>query len=398
MPWMASPRIRSVVVLLSVFVAAPSFADTIRVRLQRLSTPISLSGMGVRYPSAPMNTGLGFRALKIQWRKDGPQITWTIKDRDTNLTVAIVRARTLELSGLSLRLNLKSVPDRLSLVPAGRSVDLVAKMNLEDYLRGVVPSEMPNGWPIEALKAQAVAARTYALHRKSQRADASYDVEADVTDQVFLNPLGLPTAKASSNAEIAVRETRGVVLLDETGRALPTYFHADCGGRTEEARDVWGQGEEQGTAVDSGCPVNPNARWSARFSARELGTKFNKLRLARLDLVDRTASGRIGHLRLRWSDGDENLVSGNEFRMAIGHDRLRSTLFEVVRVGDHFEFRGQGFGHGAGLCQWGAKNLAAGGAFYTEILLHYYPKAVIREPNEALNEVGASTLTSTKKL
>ena len=400
-PWMAPVWLRTFAGLLILFIAPKAFSETMRVRLQRLTSPVSVSGLGLRFPGSSMNTDPGFRAVVVTWQKEREQFVWTIRDRDTNTVVSQLRSRGLELAGLSLRMNLKRVPDHLAFVPVATSraaVDLVAKMELEDYLHGVVPAEMPNGWPIEALKAQAVAARTYALHRKAQRADAAYDVESDVTDQMFrqvdLNPLGLEAKKSVSNAEVAIRETRGVVLLDSSGQLLPTYFHADCGGRTEEAHDVWGRGAKHGTAIDKGCPLHPAARWTARFSARQLAATFNKTKLVELSLLDRTGSGRVGHLKLQWSDGTSTVVSGNDFRLAVGHERLRSTRFEVDRHGTDWEFRGQGFGHGAGLCQWGAKGLAAGGAFFTEILLHYYPSAVIQEPKDA---VAAAVVTSTRE-
>jgi stage II sporulation protein D len=368
-------------------------SSEIRVRLNRVQPSFTLAGMALRYPGASVGLSRGldmeFKAIKVTWEKKrvggASFYQWTLKDRDSGKLLSQFQSKKFEVAGLSMRVNLKSVPDRLSFVPMKTGADLIAQMDLEEYLRGVIPSEMPANWPMEALKAQAVAARTYALYRKSLREDSHFDVEADVMDQVFTNPLGLVTDKKASNAERAVRETRGIVLLDRHGQPLPSYFHADCGGRTEEARELWGGGERQGTAVDGSCPLNPAARWRAVVSAADLSTKLKayapvETRLASLEALDKTSSGRLAHLKLKWSDGSDSIITGHDFRMAIGHDRIRSTSFEFSKKAEAFEFAGVGFGHGVGMCQWGAKSLALNGAFYSEILQHYYPKAVIKEP------------------
>lgn len=366
--------------------SAPSRAgEVIRVRLDRVRTQFTVTGLSLRYPGSPMASDLGFKAIKVSLIKGRGLHKWLLEDRDSGKILSEFQARKLEIAGVGLRVNLKSVPDRLSFVPIKNGADLIATMDLEEYLRGVIPSEMPSNWPLEALKAQAVAARTYALYRKSLRDQFHFDVESDVMDQVFTNPLGLAVDKKISNAERAVRETRGVLLLNRQGLPLASFFHADCGGRTEEAREIWGGGEKQGTAVDGFCPLNPAARWKVSLSSSEIAGKLKAFappesRLASLDVVDRTGSGRLAHLKLKWSDGQSSIVSGHEFRMAIGHDRIKSTSFEFVRKGEAFEFVGQGFGHGVGMCQWGAKSMASSGAFYSEILQHYYPKAMIKEP------------------
>lgn len=393
LPWMAR-RTRSFVACAILFAlsipSSPARASDIRVRMDRVRPSFTLAGLALRYPGSPMNLDMGYKAIKVTWiKKHSGGISlyqWTLKDRDSGKLLSEFQSKKLDVVGLNLRVNLKSVPDRLTFVPMKNGADLIAKMDIEEYLKGVIPSEMPANWPMEALKAQAVAARTYALNRKNLRENSHFDVEADVMDQVFINPLGLVADKKVSNAEKAVRETRGIVLLDRHGEPLASYFHADCGGRTEEAREIWGGGEKQGTAVDGSCPLNPAARWRASITAADVSAKLSAFapkqatRLVSLETIDKTSSGRLGHLKLRWSDGSDSVLTGHEFRMAIGHDRIKSTSFEFVKKADSFEFSGVGFGHGVGMCQWGAKSLAANGAFYSEILQHYYPKAVIKEP------------------
>ncbi len=356
----------------------------IRVRVDRVSRAFTLTGMGLRYPGSPVSVNLGFRALRVSWTK-APRASyyqWIIEDRDSGELLARFHSRKLEIAGMSMRVNLRSVPDRLTFFPVRAGADLVATMDIESYLKGVLPSEMPAKWPLESLKAQAVAARSYALYKKSLRGKNHYDVESDVMDQVFVNPLGVSRADSkTANIERALRETRGVVLVDRLNQPLPSYFHADCGGRTEEAQNVWGGGEKTGTAIDESCPLNPAAKWRVSLATREIANRLRPgARLAAMEILERSESGRVARLKFRWADDEETVLTGHEFRMSLGHERIKSTNFDFVKQGSQFEISGQGFGHGAGLCQWGAKKMAMKGSDYLEILQHYYPKASLKEP------------------
>lgn len=373
----------------SLLVATAARAESrseIRVRLQSLLTgPISVSGIAMRFPGAP--SSMGFQALKISWMRKSPtHFLWTVQDRDSGQTLSKFEARSLELAGMSLRVGLNSMPERLSLSPRPTgAVDVIARLDLESYVRGVLPSEMPASWPLEALKAQAIAARTFALFRKQARmkVNAPYDVESDVMDQVYKNPLGEEplSGKKSDMVERAIRETKGVVLLAGGTHPFATYFHADCGGHTEEPSEVWGKTESAGTAVDDACPTNPLATWSLHLSPQEIAKKFKKsAMLSALDVLSKTKSGRIAKLKMTWSDGSETLTSGHEFRMTVGHERVRSAKFEIRQDQDgDFDLSGHGFGHGVGMCQWGARHLATIGKSYREILSHYFPKATFSD-------------------
>lgn len=422
-------------------VVAAVDATNVRVKLERLRGPVSISGMGLRYwgsgtPGALVMkrsrvapAAFQFQSIRVQWRPitddnggggggESGEAHWTLEDRDTGARLASWRAKSLELSGDGLRLNLKPVPSRLSLIASSKGVDLIANMEVEDYLRGVLPSEMPVDWPLEALKAQAVAARTFALYRRESRekANAPYHLESSVMDQMFSFPLFEEGAEASrANADRAVRETRGWVLQDEQHRPFAAYFHADCGGRTEEAAKMWGRRENEnrsggrvrrlGTATDEACPLNPLARWSLSLSFDEIARRFrnsmrspmgrnpaglmfvsDSARVASLELLDRTPSGRVANVLVRWSDGRETTFSGHELRMALGTEKLRSTNFQLKQRDGFFEFVGRGFGHGVGLCQWGAKHLAANGKGFRDILKHYYPNAILARGKDVTRE------------
>ncbi|MEK7357494.1 MAG: SpoIID/LytB domain-containing protein [Bdellovibrionota bacterium] len=379
--------------------AGPSHADSaseIRVRLQSLSKgPIAVSGIALRYPgSAP--GAMGFQSLKISWKNSAKgRAAWTVEDRDTNRVLGRFEARTLELVGMSLRVGLHSMPDRLSFAPRPTgAVDVIARLELESYVRGVLPSEMPASWPLEALKAQAVAARTFALFRKRARTkiDATYDVESDVMDQVYRNPLGEEgmSSKKSEMVDRAIRETKGVVLLNAGTHPFATYFHADCGGHTEEPNAVWGPTESAGTTADESCPTNPMASWTLRLAGDDIAKKFKiRAKLVAMKILERTSSGRIAKLQMKWSDGVVTTPSGHEFRMTMGHDKVRSAKFEISKDEYGFELAGLGFGHGVGMCQWGARHLAKEGKFHREILAHYFPKAKFSDTQISSAEVSA---------
>lgn len=385
-------------------------ATDIKVKFDRVSSRLSLSGVGLRLPGVSPRETEGYRAFVIEWRRldrqtsetssksaasegarAGRVFEWQVRDRDSSSVLARFSSRRFDFRGSSLRIGLKPMPDRLSIQPVDKEpskADLVATMNIDTYIRGVLPSEMPKSWPIEALKAQAIAARTFALHRKEARekAGAPFHVESTVMDQAFQLPIFEEGEDQDmARVEQAVRETKGLVMLDRRGRPFATFFHSDCGGRTEEATEVWGQAG-LGTAVDGSCPFNPKAKWDTVVTedevARRLRGPREMARVALVELVEesRTPSGRVGRLRAKWSDGSSTETTGHEFRMAMGHEKVRSANFRIEkREGGGLRLVGRGFGHGVGMCQWGARKLAGEGKSYREILAHYYPRAELEE-------------------
>ncbi len=244
----------------------------------------------------------------------------------------------------------------------------VAELRLEDYVAGVVAGEMPASFPPEALKAQAVAARSYALTRKieAQAAGRSWDIGAGVLAQVFSRTPG-PAARAAADA------TAGEVLALGM-EPVEAYFHAACGGRTESGLAALGRDLPYLATVGCGhCEGAPRVRWTLRVGARELA------RAARLPggataarVVARTPSGRAEKVEIQAGER-RALLGAADLRQRLGFARLPSLAFDVRAERGGFVLDGRGQGHGAGLCQWGAEGLAREGKGYKEILLHYYP-------------------------
>ena len=358
-----------------------------RVRVsQQRSRAFTITGTNIAV--GDLSPTRGYAAYRIEKLSKAGETTWVISDRDSKKWIANISARSLELNGTNLRIGLKPMPNQIEVESRGpSSSDVIATLDIETYLKGVLPAEMPASWPLEALKAQAVAARTFAIFRREQRLksdDRDFDLESDVMDQMFRSPLS-GDQPLLRNVDLAIEETKGEILEDQRQNAFATYFHADCGGQTEEAKDVWGSGEKLGTAKDAACPLNPRASWTLKMSSAEMSRRVakslgraaddSKLQIASLRTTDHTSSGRAREMLVAWSNGESQSINGNEFRRALGFDELKSTHFSLSHVGPDYIFKGQGYGHGVGLCQWGARQMAKLGQGYQEILNHYYPKA-----------------------
>ena len=241
-------------------------------------------------------------------------------------------------------------------------LQLINVIPLEDYLAAVLGSEMPKSFPLEALKAQAVAARTYALQKKLEAYDQPWHLGSSVIHQVYGG-----VEREAPRTRAAVEATRGEVLTWDL-QPIEAYFHASCGGHTETGGQALGRDLPYLRSVPCPCGALPASRWQATLSANELrnalGVRSNELRVTR-----RTRTGRVDLL----SAGARTFDAAT-FRRKLGYMRVKSLEFELKPGPDgELRFVGRGFGHGAGLCQWGAKALADQGREYREILSHYYP-------------------------
>lgn len=262
----------------------------------------------------------------------------------------------------------------LELRHKGAGLTAVNIVPVDDYLLSVVPEEMPTDWPAEALKAQSVAARSFALKSRGRHAAEGYDLCTTTHCQLYK---GIASEKTASTA--AVRATRGEVLT-YGGQPIEALFHTDSGGMTESSEDVWGSHVPYLRAVrDMPLGTMP---WTKTMSTAALEQKLaakghNIGRLRAIELTplavgraakDRTASGRVKAMTVTGTKGSVTL-SGTAWRSLLG---LKSTLFSAKLTKDTVTFTGFGAGHGLGISQWGAKRLAETGKSYADILHHYY--------------------------
>lgn len=244
---------------------------------------------------------------------------------------------------------------------------VINRLDLEAYLYGVVPNEMPAGWPLESLKAQAIAARTYAIANLGQHARLGFDLRPTEENQVYG---GASSEKVSSNQ--AVDATRGQIVT-YNGRPIRAYYHSCAGGYTESSESVWGRPIPYIQPVPDFDQEAPRYVWQRQFSTEELSRLFNVGEVREITPVARGYSGRVTKIQVSGSQGNK-LFTGEQFRRLT---RLWSTLFNVQPDAGGFTFAGRGFGHGLGLSQWGAKALGERGYLYSQILQHYYPSAIL---------------------
>jgi len=250
---------------------------------------------------------------------------------------------------------------------------VVNELPVEDFVAGSVGSEMPSAWAPEALRAQAVVIRTYALHRRRARADEAWHLRADTSGVVY----GGVDAETPEVWQ-AVAATRGEFLAFGDAPILAA-FHSTAGGHTASAEEVWGRPVAYLVGVPvEGEDISPYTYWRTQVTAEELGRALARQGFGvgaprRMRVLRRSASGRVAELEVQGPDGSARL-SGRALRRALGEDVLRSTAFQVrTAPGGRFVFAGTGHGHGVGLSQWGARALAAGGSGYREILRSFYP-------------------------
>jgi stage II sporulation protein D len=262
-----------------------------------------------------------------------------------------------------------SRPFRGSLIvsaDAAGALTAIEAVNLEDYVRGVVPMEVSWHWPREALMAQAVAARTFALHRfLALDGGRKFLTRADMAYE------GVKGENA--NTDEAVRATQGL-FLTYNGKAFPSFFHTCCGGGTSSVEVSFGDPplEPLQGASCRWCDDCPFFRWTLRIKPADLAKKvampgIDIVRSIKLEGVD--SAGRAKDIVLN----DKLRMPVGEFRMAVGPNTVKSAIFDVTLSGAEWEFSGRGWGHGVGMCQWGARGMAREGNNWRQILDHYYP-------------------------
>ena len=260
----------------------------------------------------------------------------------------------------------------VQLVRRGKGFLVINRVDLEEYVKGVVPAEVSSTWHQEMLKAQAVAARTYALYQKMLSSTREYDVAATVQDQVYRGKQGI-----DGGILRAVEETRGLVV---TYQNAPIYaaFSSTAAGLTEDAMNVWSKEYPYLKGVE--CPfdlASPYYQWKSSFkidtleeSLRQQG--FSVGTITTITPLSFSRGGRVATLRVVHSGG-ELVLRGEELRKAVGYTIIPSTQFAIEFIGQDLVLSGFGAGHAVGMCQWGAKELAELGYSFSTILQYYYP-------------------------
>jgi len=334
--------------------------ETIRVAILKNASSVTVDGEGI-----------------IATRENGAAVALNppvlIKPGKNAVIVDGTAYRRLTFAGSSaVYVNGKPYRGVAEATPGEKGVLVVNELPLEEYLVGLINCEISSAWPIEAVKAQAVIARTYALNRKQARSTSFYHLESSVIDQVYDG-----CEIEDSRARRGVSDTAGEVLSYQ-GAVIQAFYHSNCGGRTEASEHVWGQQLPYLGGVDCRyCLTSPSSAWDLRIALPELEERLKAAGHRVSGVTDirpgpRNSRGRLKHVVIVSSRSDLSLT-GDQFRKAIGYSVIKSTNFTVQVENREAVFFGLGNGHGVGLCQWGAKQRALDGFGYAEILSYYYP-------------------------
>lgn len=250
-----------------------------------------------------------------------------------------------------------------------RGLYLISKMPLEDYIKGVVMSEIGDDWDMEALKVQAVIARTYALYQKKKSKEKKFDITSDTSHQVFKGNPG------DTRIAYAVKHTAGEILTYD-GKPIEAFYHSTCGGHTESPEEAFGKKHPYLKPVKTPCNLSPYQNWTRNisYSAIEDATGINGVK--EIQAKSKTMTGRVKEVVITGSSSRVTMEA-TELRRKLGWKKLPSTDFKMKPNGNSVTFEGKGFGHGVGLCQFGSLEMAKKGKSYKEILATYFPGATI---------------------
>lgn len=333
-----------------------------------------------------------------------------------------------------LKIGDKAYRDFVYFIIENDEISVINYVELNNYLYGVVPREMPASFPMDALKAQAIASRTYTLHNINKHKSQGYNLCDTDHCQVYGGVDG-----EHERTNTAVDETKGMVIT-YNGSIIDASYHSNSGGYTEDAKDVWGNSVPYLKAVnDEFSKGSPNSNWSVMLTKDELVAKLrnsgiNIGDIVDLEIIETSSTGRVSKLKIKGDFGEE-VLSGSRARQIFGTSDLKTTWFtikkengietnntiyaiegeetktqivdlsnsyiideefnkgtfegkvssiisgsdKVVQVNNtstfnigNFLIEGRGWGHGVGMSQWGAKGMAESGYSFEEILKHYY--------------------------
>ena len=349
---------------------AATLDETIRVAIVKSAAEVTVSGDGILVTNeAGFPLVISFPA-KVKPLKNGLLVEGKV-------------FRTLSFSASSaVYVNNKPYRGLAELSVTEKGILVVNQLPLEEYLVGLINCEISSAWPIEAVKAQAIIARTYALNRKKSRLLSPYHLESSVIDQVYEGCL-----IEDSRSRRAVFETQGEVLT-YNGGIIQAFYHSSCGGRTESSENIWGAPLPYLRGVECQyCQTSPSGTaWAYKLSLKEIEERLllagHKVSgLAEIKPGVSNSRGRLKQVVLVTSHGSST-ISGEQFRKAVGYSSIKSTRFVVNSSNKEISFSGNGNGHGVGLCQWGAKQRALDGFSSKEILSYYYPGTELKKVSD----------------
>jgi stage II sporulation protein D len=370
------------IIVLSVFLppslcAAAGQQETIRILIDSYAKPFSLSGLGLQIrdldnPGQPVFSAR-HNPLIVNKKANGIKVNdFYLKGQRFSITSA---DKYIAIDG---QMHCGSI---IMYPGDNKDILVINEINIDKYLEGLISIELSPKWELTAMKVQAVIARSYALYQKQANLDKPYHLTSTVAHQLYK---GIEHANAKTKQ--AVFETRGEVLT-YGGQPVMAVYHSCCGGRTENAHDVWSSNQPYLKSVFCGaCSGYDKYFWKITVPR---GTLYKKLRqagyadtggLESVAITKRSRTNRMQEITFSGKRGSV-VLPGNEFRSVLGFSDMRSTNFIVRESADrgYIEFLGTGFGHAVGLCQWGARARAQHGETYRDILQYYYPGTTLQK-------------------
>lgn len=269
-----------------------------------------------------------------------------------------------------IRINGRGYEGKIEVKPYAKGLYVINHIRTEDYLQGVLNAEISTRWPIESVKAQAVIARTYALFKRNKRKKYIWHLTSNAGDQVYKG-----VDIADHFGDYAIENTRGLVVT-YNGHLIPTFYHSNSGGITEDPGNLWQYSMPHLKPVHTQYgKSDPRYYWSAVISPEELSRILYRAGYRvkyphAIFISERTSSGRAKKVVISGNKTVEILAS--KLRQFSGYSKIQSLLFDVRKSGTAFVFEGTGNGHGVGLSQWAAKDMAEVGYNFQEILRFFY--------------------------
>jgi stage II sporulation protein D len=351
--------------LLALSATAMVGADTIRVAIAENARAADLRGSNIEVSE------VGCTACpRPGWRTDS--VRATPSGLGVEIGGRIAPAFRL-VSDAPIRINGRDYPATLEIVRNGDGLAIVNELHLEEYVVGVLRAETSEKWPLDALRAQAIVARTYAAFHRASSGAKPYHLLASTTHQMYLGHV-----PSSSPIWDAVRDTTGQVLLWD-GELFPAFYHSASGGYTEDPRMVFAARNMPALKAvrDDFSAAAPHFYWTLDLKLGDLAEILKKNgydvgTVTAIEITERTPSLRVANLTVHGTRSAARL-RGNDFRKMVGYETVKSTLFAVALDGGVARFSGRGYGHGVGMSQWGAKGMADQGYKAEKILEYYYP-------------------------
>jgi stage II sporulation protein D len=259
---------------------------------------------------------------------------------------------------------------KLEIFRGDNGLFVVNELPLEEYVKGVVKSEVGDNWPLEALKAQAVAVRTYAVYHMLVNRNSIYHLASSTLSQIYKG------SNADPNVEKAVDMTKGEILV-YNGEPINALYHSTSGGVTELPEEVFHTSYPYLKSIKTECSSSPYYVWERRITKEVLAQILSLDGLDDVTVLTKTKTGRAKELKV--SAGKKSIVmEAKKFREILGWKRLPSTWFTISSTDDYLVFNGRGYGHGVGMCQWSAMEMSLKGISYKEILSTFYPDTIIQ--------------------